>query len=58
MDTAKKAVYDKILAKLNIEHLQDFVDSVSHWAVTTIRNEAKSKNLKNCRSAKCLQLLR
>jgi len=38
MDKAKKAEYEKILAKFNIEHLDSFQDPVASWAVTSMRN--------------------
>lgn len=38
MDRAKKAEYEKILAKLDVEHLETFVDPVASWAVTSLRN--------------------
>jgi dCMP deaminase len=37
MDVAKKAEYEKILAKLNIEYLKSFDDPVASWAVTALR---------------------
>ncbi len=37
MDKAKKGEYEKILAKLNVEHLKSFKDPVAAWAVTSMR---------------------
>jgi dCMP deaminase len=44
MDVAKKAEYEKILAKLNIEHLSSFEDPVASWAVTALRNGEVGKD--------------
>ncbi len=44
MDTAKKAEYEKILAKLNVEHLTSFSDPVSRWAVTSLRSSLPKKS--------------
>jgi dCMP deaminase len=40
MDKAKKAEYEKLLAKLHVEHLKSFKDPVESWAVTALRGKA------------------
>ena len=54
MDKAKKAEYEKILAKLDVEHLDGFVDPVASWAVTSLRSKVptpKPKTVKKARRA-------
>lgn len=44
MDTAMKAEYQKILAKVSVKRLHDFDDPVPEWAVTSRRAAAASSS--------------
>jgi dCMP deaminase len=43
MDKQKKAEYDKLLAKLNVQRLSALKDPVATWAVTELRRQSQSK---------------
>lgn len=52
MDKAKKAEYEKILAKLDVERIESFEDPAEAWAVTSIRMAVKVKPHSKKRAAK------
>lgn len=52
MDAAMKAEYEKILAKVSVKKLGDFVDPVEEWAVTSKRTTTPKRRPLGLRSRK------
>jgi dCMP deaminase len=51
MDKAKKAEYEKLLAKLHVEHLKSFKDPAKNWAVSLLRGKTAARKRTRGKSA-------